>query len=94
MFDCYLAVWPLGLVGCLPSLLFLGRSEKVHVFGHEDVAVELEAVSCAKRFEPVLEPRVGGVGVQAGKASIATEGEEVQVAFVLIPKQAERHGSS
>ena len=47
------------------------------MFGHEDVTVNVEVVSLAKRFEPVFEAGVGGLGVPVREASVATEGEEV-----------------
>jgi hypothetical protein len=67
--------------------------QKVDVLGHEYVAVYLEAMSLAQSFEPGLEACVGAFAVQAWEPSIATEGDEGKIAFVLVPREAERHGT-
>ncbi len=64
------------------------------VLGHEDVAVDVEAMSLTALFEEVFETDAGRVVVQVGEATVAAEGEEVEMVFVLVSLQARRHASS
>jgi len=62
------------------------------VFGHEDVAMHLETVPFSQRFEPTLEAFVSGFGVQVWEPPITAEGDEVEVALVLVSAEADGHG--
>ena len=68
--------------------------EQVDVLGHEDVAVDHEAVTLAGGFEDLFEAEAGGIGVQVGETTVAAEGDEVEVAFVLEAFEADGHGAS
>ena len=57
--------------------------EEMDVFGHDDVAEEVEVVFFAGGFEGVLEDRGGFGGSQVGVAVVTTEGDEVEVACLL-----------
>jgi hypothetical protein len=63
--------------GCLQGLLFWFGQEEVNVLGHEDVAVDVEAVTFAEGFESLFEGDSGAVVFQIWKATVATEGDEV-----------------
>ncbi len=52
------------------------------VFGHEDVAVDVQFVAFADGFEGVFEE--GVVRGEGGLAAIAAEGDEVEVTFLLV----------
>lgn len=56
------------------------REEQVDVFGHEDVAEDVEVVGGAEFFELVEEGGAGAVVVEEGKTAVTTEGDEVFVA--------------
>ncbi len=62
------------------------------MFGHYDVAEDLELVSAACSLQRVEEDVFRGGGVQVGSAVVATEGDEVVVAFLLVSLEAQRHG--
>ena len=53
------------------------------MLGHEDVAVDVEFVTEAEGFELFFEEDSGVVGVEERPALVATEGDEVEVPFVL-----------
>ena len=53
--------------------------EQVDVLGHEDTAVNVEAVSLTALFKEWFETDAGRVIVEIGKAVVTTEGEEVQM---------------
>ena len=59
--------------------LFGFVDEEMDVFGHEDVAVHVEAVTRASTFEKFEEHCAGVVVVEEGKTLEATEGDEVVV---------------
>jgi hypothetical protein len=65
--------------------------EKVDVFGHDDVAVEDEAVSAAHEFKGACKGVPRGVCVQIGPARVAGECHEVQIAGLLVAHQVLRH---
>jgi hypothetical protein len=81
-----------GLDGFGKRLGFGFAQEKVDVFGHDDVAEDIEVVASAGGFEGFEEEVAGGGGVEVGEAVITTEGEEVVVAFSLIAMEALGHG--
>jgi hypothetical protein len=60
----------------------------MNVLRHDDLAEKLELVSAAGVFEGVEEDVVRGWGVEVGSALVATEGDEVGVAFLLVSFQA------
>jgi len=60
--------------------LFGFVQEKVDVLGHEDVAVDLEAVALPELFEGLEEDCSCVIVVQVGMPVVATEGDEVVVA--------------
>lgn len=64
------------------------------VFGHDDVAEDLEDVVFTGLFEGLEEGVAGVGGGEAGEAVVTGEGEEVVVAEVLEAVEAERHGGS
>ncbi len=57
--------------------------EEGDVLGHEDVAVEVEAVGSAGVFEDLLDGVFGFGGGEVGEAVKAAEGDEVEVAGLL-----------
>src|SRR6185312_6459758 len=65
--------------------------QQVDVLGHEDIAEEKELVTLSKLLECFLEDDAGAVVVQVGKTAVATEGDEVVVAFGLITLETARH---
>ena len=62
------------------------------MFGHHDVAEDVEVVAVAGEFEGVEEDVSGVWGVEVGFSIVTTEGDEVVVTFFLIPFEAQRHG--
>jgi len=56
--------------------------------------VNVETVTFAEGFECVLEGDSGVVVVQEGETAVTTEGDEVKMAFLLVPGEPERHGMS
>jgi hypothetical protein len=67
------------------------RHEEVDVLGHEDVAEDREVVAGSEGFEHVLNDLFGFWGVEVGEAVVTTEGDEVEVAFVLETLEAYGH---
>jgi hypothetical protein len=59
---------------------------------HKDIAEELELVALAESLKDVEEGDAGVVVVEVGESVVATEGEEVVVAFGLVTLQTARHG--
>jgi hypothetical protein len=80
--------------GCREWAAFRFGQEKVDMLRHEDVAEEVELVALAKSFEGVEESDAGVVVVQVGEPVVATEGEEVTVAFGLVTLQTAGHETS
>ena len=72
-------------------LVFWLAEEQVHVLGHKDVAEKIEAVTSAGFFEDVEEDGAGSIVVEEGKASVATEGDEVVVTEGVVSLEAARH---
>ncbi len=68
--------------------------EEGDVLGHEDVAVEVEAVGSAGVFEDLLDGVFGFGGGEVGEAVKAAEGDEVEVAGLLEAFEAVGHGAS
>ncbi len=62
------------------------------MLGHDDVAEYLESIAVSGAFEGVEEDVFCGGGVEVGFAVVATEGDEVVVAFLLMALEPERHG--
>jgi hypothetical protein len=65
--------------------------EKVDVLRHEDVAEEIEPMFLPKTFEGLLEDDAGMVFEEVRETTVTTEGEEVLVAFGLVPLQVAGH---
>ena len=65
--------------------------EQMDVLRHEDVSVEKELVALAESLKDVEEGDAGVVVVEVGESVVATEGEEVVVAFGLVSLQTTRH---
>ena len=65
--------------------------EEVDVFGHQDVAVDVEAVLLAAGFQDFFETDAGGVVVKEGEAAITAEGDEMKMALMLVALQTGRH---
>ncbi len=61
------------------------------MLGHEDVAVEVEAVGGAEVFELVLDDVFGLGWGEEGEAVVAAEGNEVEVAGLLVALEAVGH---
>jgi hypothetical protein len=53
------------------------------MLGHEDVAIDVELMADAESFELLFEEDSGVVGVEEWPPLVATEGDEVEVTFVL-----------
>jgi hypothetical protein len=53
----------------------------VDVFGHDDVAEDVEVVALAGEFEGVEEDVSSVWGVEVGFTIVTTEGDEVVIAF-------------
>jgi hypothetical protein len=64
----------------------------VDVFGHDDVAVDVESVPDSPGFEDVFEEGFGSGGFEVRLAVLTTEGEEVEMPGGLVAVQARRHG--
>jgi len=54
------------------------------VFGHEDVAEDVETMASAELFESFQEACTGVIVVEVGKTLVTTEGHEVIVAEAVI----------
>jgi len=67
--------------------------EKVDVFGHEDVAEDVELVPLPEALEGIENEGAGVVVVEIGKSVEATEGDEMIVTEGVITLEARRHGS-
>ena len=65
--------------------------QKVDVLGHEDVPVYLEKMSLAQSFEPAFEADIRRCGIEVWKPLVTAKGDEVEIAFVLVSAEAERH---
>ncbi len=67
--------------------------QHVQVFGHEDVAEDVEAVPPAELFEDGKEDGAGVVVVEVGATTTVTaEGDEVVVAGALVAFESGGHG--
>src|SRR5216684_7817967 len=67
-------------------------TRQVNVLGHDDVTEEFKLIVRAGAFERVEKDVSGGLGVEVRIAVVATEGNEVVVAFLIISLEPERHG--
>jgi hypothetical protein len=66
--------------------------QHVHVLGHDNIPQHRETIPLADCFECRLE-QAGGLGLlQVREAMVAAEGEEVQVAALLVTMESARHG--
>ena len=63
----------------------------MHMFGHDDISGDKEAVPLSHLFQLLLEDAVAGSSCEKRLSSITTEGEEVEVACVVIADQASGH---
>ena len=68
--------------------------EEVDVLGHKDVGVEVEAVGLADLFEDLFDDVLGIVSGEEREAVMAAEGDEVEIAGLLVTLQALGHGGS
>jgi hypothetical protein len=68
--------------------------EHMDMLGHEDVAVEIEAVASTEGFESVEKDCAGVVVVEVREPVVATEGKEMEMALGLVSLQTTRHGIS
>ena len=75
-----------------PDLRF--TYEYVDEVGHEDVAVDVEAVPLAALFQEFFETDAGWVIVQIRETAVTAEGEEMEMTFVLESSQTRWHASS
>ena len=62
------------------------------VFGHHHVAEDIEAIPLAHLLQCAFEGALGLVAVEQRQPAIATEGEEVVAAELLVAFQMRRHG--
>ena len=81
-----------GLEGFGEGFCFGFAEEEMDVFGHEDVAVDVEVVAFPGLFEFLFEQQVERR--QGGFAAVATEGDEVEMAFLLVARDHPTSGSS
>jgi hypothetical protein len=81
-----------GLEGFLERGIGRFAHEQVNVLRHYDVPEEFELIVSAGTFERVEEDIFGGLGVEVRIAVVATEGDEMVVAFLLVSLEPERHG--
>jgi hypothetical protein len=73
-------------------VVFRFTDEEVNMLRHDDVAEDLEVVPPPGLFERVEEDVSWGWGVELGFTTVAAEGDEVVVTFVVISLETERHG--
>ena len=71
--------------------MFRLAEQEVNVFGHEDVAEDVEIVPQTELFESFEKDCAGAVVVEVGETLITTEGDEVVVAEAVIALEAARH---
>ena len=64
----------------------------MQVFGHEDVAEDVKAVTLTEFFEGGEEDRASVVVVQVGTAAAATEGDKVVMAGAPVAFESGGHG--
>ena len=81
-----------GLEGFCEGIAGRFAHEQVNVLGHDDVTEEFKLIMSAGTFERVEEDVSGVLGVEVGFAVVATEGNEMVVALLLISLEPERHG--
>ena len=81
-----------GLEGFGEGFFFGLAEEEMDVFGHEDVAVDVQVVAFSGGFEGVFEE--GVVRGEGGLAAIAAEGDEVEMSLFLISFDHPTSGSS
>ncbi len=62
------------------------------MLGHEDVTEDLELVPCSELFEDCCEGGAGVIVVEVRAPPMATEGDEVVMAFGLVTFEAAWHG--
>jgi hypothetical protein len=74
---------------------FAGRfgEKKVDVFGHDDVADDVEGILFSPGFEHGFEEGFGFGGVEVGVTVLATEGDEMEVAGLLATFGFGGHGA-
>ena len=68
--------------------------EEVDVLGHEDIGVEVEAVGLTGLFEDLFDEVFGFGGGEEREAVVAAEGDEVEVAGLVVALEAGGHGGS
>ena len=67
--------------------------QQVHVLRHDDVAGNRKEIAAADLLQSIFEELDGRDRREVGSAAIIAEGEEVEVACVLISAQSGRHGA-
>jgi len=58
--------------------------QQMHMFGHDDISSDDEAVAMPHLFQFLLEYAVAGSRFEQRLSAITTEGDEVEVAGVVI----------
>ena len=80
-----------GFDRCGQSASFGFAHQQVNVFGHDDITEDKEAVLHSRLFECLLEHLCRAVFHQKRLTAVATEGDEVKGADVLISLEAPGH---
>jgi len=65
--------------------------EQMDVLGHDDITKDFHVIAPASLFERVEERVLGGRRDEIRLAAVATEGDIVVVALLLISFEAQRH---
>ena len=65
--------------------------EHVQVFGHEDIAEDVETMALPKMFESGEEDGSGVVVVQIGAMTVTAEGDEMVLALGLVSLESGGH---
>ena len=68
--------------------------QQMNVFRHDHIAGDVKAVLAAGLFQRLLKQALGQGAGQPRLPTIAAEGDEVQVARLLVPLQSPRHERS
>jgi hypothetical protein len=68
--------------------------QQMHMFRHDHVSGDVEAVLPARLFQREFEQALGLCGRQERLTPITTEGHEVQITGFLVPLQSPRHAGS
>jgi hypothetical protein len=60
------------------------RHQEVDVFGHDDIAVDVERILFPSGFEDGFKERFGSWGIEVRESVVTTESEEVEVSGGLV----------